>query len=127
MGVVECKSRQRAVVREVPEVVEHKQSANMLQWAIAHKIPGVREHKSGQQANAREVPGVVERNTAQQAAAREEPAVQERKSRQCAAARLNKTFEMAYKYVNGQYIYHQPCGLWNAPCVHGCGYIHLLS
>ncbi len=60
-------------------------------------------------------------------AAREEPAVQECKSRQCAAARLNKTFEMACKYVNGQYIFHQPCGLWNAPCVDGCGYIHLSS
>ncbi len=34
---------------------------------------------------------------------------------------------MARKYVNGQYIFHQPCGLWNAPCVHGCGYIHLSS
>jgi hypothetical protein len=34
---------------------------------------------------------------------------------------------MACKYVNGQYIFHQPCSLWNAPCVHGCGYIHLLS
>ena len=34
---------------------------------------------------------------------------------------------MACKYVNGQYIFHQPCGLWNAPCVHSCGYIHLLS
>jgi hypothetical protein len=32
---------------------------------------------------------------------------------------------MACKYVNGQYIFYQPCGLWNAPCVHGCGYIHL--
>jgi hypothetical protein len=31
------------------------------------------------------------------------------------------------QYVNGQYIFHQPCGLWNAPCVQGCGYIHLLS
>jgi hypothetical protein len=40
---------------------------------------------------------------------------------------LNKTFEMACKYVNGQYIFHQSCGLWNAPCVHGCGYIQLLS
>jgi hypothetical protein len=20
---------------------------------------------------------------------------------------------------------HQPCGLWNEPCVHSCGYIHL--
>ncbi len=70
---------------------------------------------------------MVKRKSAQQAAAREEPAVQEHKSRQRAAARLNKTFEMACKYVNGQYKFHQPCGLWNAPCVHGCGYIHLSS
>ncbi len=70
---------------------------------------------------------MVECESAQQAAAREGPAVKERKSRQRAAARLNKTFEMACKYVNGQYIFHQPCGLWNAPCVHGCGYIHLSS
>ncbi len=41
--------------------------------------------------------------------------------------RLYKTFEMACKYVSGQYIFHQPCGLWNAPYVHGCGYIHLSS
>jgi hypothetical protein len=34
---------------------------------------------------------------------------------------------MACKYVNGQYKFHQPCGLWNAPCVQGCGCIHLLS
>jgi hypothetical protein len=34
---------------------------------------------------------------------------------------------MACKYVNGQYIFHQPCGLWNAPFVHSCGYIHLSS
>ncbi len=29
---------------------------------------------------------------------------------------------MACKCVNGEYIFHQPCGLWNEPCVHGCGY-----
>jgi hypothetical protein len=34
---------------------------------------------------------------------------------------------MACKYINGQYIFHQLCGLWNATCDHGCGYIHLLS
>jgi hypothetical protein len=34
---------------------------------------------------------------------------------------------MACKYVNGEYIFHQPWGIWNAPCVHGCGYIHLSS
>ncbi len=70
---------------------------------------------------------MVERESAQQAAAREELAVWERESSQCAVARLNKTFKMACKYVNGEYICHQPCSLWNAPCVHGCGYIHLLS
>jgi hypothetical protein len=60
------------------------------------------ECKSAQRAAAREVPGVVERESAQGAVAREEPEVQECKSRQRAAARLNKTFEMACKYVNGQ-------------------------
>jgi hypothetical protein len=108
-------------------VVEHKQSANTVQRAIASKISGVQEHKSGQQAAAREVLGVVECESAQQAGAREEPAGREHESRQCAAARLNKTFEMACKYVNSQYIFHQPCDLWNAPCVHSCGYVHLLS
>ncbi len=70
---------------------------------------------------------MVECKSAQQAVAREEPVVRECESRQRAAAILNKTFEMACKFINGQYIFHQPCGLWNAPCVHGCGYIHLSS
>ncbi len=48
-------------------------------------------------------------------------------SRQQAAAQGKKTHEMAYKCVNGEYIFHQPCGLWNEPSVHGCGYIHLSS
>jgi hypothetical protein len=34
---------------------------------------------------------------------------------------------MACKYEDGKYIFHQPCGLWNAPCVHGCGYLYLSS
>jgi hypothetical protein len=70
---------------------------------------------------------VVECESAQQAAAREEPAVREGKSRQRTASRLNKTFKMACKYVNGQYMFHQPCSSWNAPCFQGCGYIHLSS
>ncbi len=85
------------------------------------------ERESEKQAVAREVPGVVERDSRQQAASREEPADQECDSRQHAAARLNKTFEMACMYVHGQYIFPQHCGLWNAPCVHRCGYIHLSS
>jgi hypothetical protein len=34
---------------------------------------------------------------------------------------------MACKYIDGDYIFHQPYGLWNAPCIHGCGYLHLSS
>jgi hypothetical protein len=34
---------------------------------------------------------------------------------------------MACKYVDGNFIFHQPCGLWNESCVHGCGYLHLSS
>jgi hypothetical protein len=104
-------------------------------WLLQHatkqarqRAAAVRREEEYDQQRARcKTPGVVERKSAQQAATREEPEVQERKSRQHAAARVNKTFEMACKYVNGQYIFHQPCGLWNAPCVHGCGYIHLSS
>jgi hypothetical protein len=33
--------------------------------------------------------------------------------------------QMACTFVNGEYLFHQPCGFWNEPCVHGCGYIHL--
>ncbi len=138
--VLELESAQRAAARVVLEMVEHESAQQVgtrevlgvvecksAQQAVAREVLGVVERESAQRAAAREVPGVVERKSAQQAAAREEPAVQERESRKHAAARLNKTFEMAYKYVNGQYIFHQPCGLWNAPCVHGHGYIHLLS
>ncbi len=53
--------------------------------------------------------------------------VQDHESRQQAAARSNRTLNMACKYIDKDYIFHQPCGLWNAPCVHGCGYLHLLS
>ncbi len=34
---------------------------------------------------------------------------------------------MACKYIDGDYIFHQPCGLWNAPCVHDLRYLHLSS
>ncbi len=105
-GVVECESAQQAGQRAAA---------------------GRREEENDQQRARRETPGVVEHESAQQAAAREEPTVREHKSRQHAMARLNKTFEMACKYVNGQYIFHQPGGLLNAPCVQGCVYIHLLS
>jgi hypothetical protein len=27
--------------------------------------------------------------------------------------------------ITGEYKFDQPCGIWNKPCAHGCGYIHL--
>ncbi len=70
---------------------------------------------------------MLEQESAQQALAREEQVVQDRKSRRQVAARSNRTLDMACKYIDGDYIFHQPYGLWNAPCVHGCWYLHLLS
>jgi len=51
--------------------------------------------------------------------------VRARESRQRAVARGKKTYVMACECENGDYLFHQPCGLWNEPGVHGCGYIHL--
>ncbi len=76
---------------------------------------------------AREEPGVQEHESAQRAAAREEPGVREHESAQRAVSRAKRTFDMACKYVDGKYIFHQTWGLWNAPCVHGCGYLGRLS
>ncbi len=134
--MAERQSGQQAAAREVPGLVERKsaqQAAAREKLAVKEwesrqgSAAGRREEENDQQHAGRKTPGVVEFKSAQQAAAREEPAFQEHKSRQHAAARLNKTFGMACKDVNGQYIFHQPCGLWNASCVHGFGYIHLPS
>ncbi len=104
-------------------MVEHESTQQARQRAAA----GRREEENGQQRTRCKTLGVVECKSAQQALVREETAVQERESSQCAVARLNKTFKMACKYVNGQYTFHQPCSLWNAPREHGCEYIHLLG
>ncbi len=82
-----------------------------------------RQDENNQQRSRRNAPGVVERESIQQAAAREEPGVRDWEIRQQAT----RTFDMACKYVDGKYIFHQPCGLWNVPCIHGCGYLHLSS
>ena len=86
-----------------------------------------RQNENNQRRSRRNAPGAVERESTQRVAAREEPGVREQESAQRAAARATRTFDMACKYVDGKYIFHQTCGLWNAPCVHGCGYLHLSS
>jgi hypothetical protein len=86
-----------------------------------------REEEKDQRRSRCLIPGVLERESAQRAVAREELGVREHESAQRAAARARRTLDMACKYVDGNYLFHQPCGLWNEPCVHGCGYLHLSS
>jgi hypothetical protein len=110
----------RAVAREEPGVREQRreqeQPANTRQRAVAREEPGVREQRREQEQPA---------DTVRRAVARLDPAVRARESRQWAVARGKKPYVMACKWENGKYLFHQPCGLWNEPCVHGCRYIHL--
>ncbi len=53
--------------------------------------------------------------------------MQENESTNRAVARAKRTYDMACMYKNGKFHFGQPCGSWSLPCVHGCGYIHLLS
>ena len=64
-------------------------------------------------------------DTVRRAVARLDPEVRARESRLRAVARGKIIHQMACEFINGEYLFHQPCGLWNEPCVHGCGYIHL--
>jgi len=106
---------------------EQEQPANNRQQAVAREEPGVREQEQSantqQRAVAREEPQPA--NTRQQAVARLDPEVRARESRLRAVARGKMIHQMACTFVNGEYLFHQHCGLWNEPCVHGCGYIHL--
>jgi hypothetical protein len=117
----EHETEQRAIAREVLGMREHETE----QRAIAREVPGVRKHETEQRAIAREVPGMREHETELRVVARLDPAVRAHESRQRAVARGKETNVMACKWVNGGYLFHQPCGLWNESCVHGCGYIHL--
>ncbi len=103
------------------------QDHESAQQVAAREDGAIREEESNQRWARRNVPEVLEHESAQQALAREEQAVQDHESRRQAATRSNRTLDMACKYIDGDYIFHQPCGSWNAPCVHGCGYLHLSS
>jgi hypothetical protein len=138
-------TQQRAAAREEPGVQEQwqeqEQPANTRQQAVAREEPGVQEQRreqeqpanTRQRAATREELGVREQrqeqeqpvDTVRQAVARLDPEVRALESRLRAVARGKMIHQMACTFVNGEYLFHQPCGLWNEPCVHGCGYIHL--
>jgi hypothetical protein len=58
--------------------------------------------------------------------AREQPGVCKNEALQGRAADSNRIYDMATKFniSTGNFIFHQPCGLWNVDYCHGCGYIH---
>ena len=58
---------------------------------------------------------------------RADPAIREIENMQRTVIRSNAVVQMACKYVNGEFIFNQPCGEWNVPCKHGCGYYHMTS
>ncbi len=110
----ECENHQQCARHEIvlPGVVLEHEPA---QWAVAREVLGVLGHESAQWNAGREVVlGLLEHKSAQWEVAREEPAVRECESRQCAASRLNKIFQMAWNYIDGQFLFNQICGLWNA-------------
>ena len=79
---------------------------------MQHANCGSLEEENDQRRARRVIPGVIDRESAQRAAAREEPGVREHESAQRAAARATRTFDMACKYVDGKYIFHQTCGYY---------------
>ncbi len=103
------------------------QDHESAQQSATREDGAIREEENDQRWARHNAPEVLEHESAQQASAREEQSVQDCESRQQAAARSNRTLDMACMYIDGDYIFHQPCGLWNAPCVHGCRYLHLSS
>jgi hypothetical protein len=108
--VREAENEQRRNRWSVLEYREQEQSVNMERRAAARKDEQVRERENEQQRNRWSVPGV-----------------RENESTNRAAARAKRTYDMACTYKNGEFWFGQPCGSWSIPCVHGCGYIHLLS
>ena len=133
----QTKALYQATRRANPVVRSLEQSSDTARKRIAREEPGVREQRREQEqpadtvrrAVAREEPGVREQeqpaDTVRRAVARQDPVVRACEARQGAVARGKKTYAMACTCENGKYLLHQLCGLWNEPCVHGCGYIHL--
>ncbi len=99
--------------------------------AATCKDEEVRESEKEQRRNRRSVPEYRERkqsvNTDRRAVAREAPGVRENEWINRAAAKAKRTYDMACMYKNGNFRFGQPCGSWSIPCVHSCGYVHLLS
>jgi hypothetical protein len=102
--------------RTNPEVRGNEQITNTERRGVARTNPEARQQEQIA-------------NTERRGVAWTQPDTREREARNARARRLKKTHEMAciYNRETGEFIFHQPCGQWNKPCSHGCGYMHLSS
>jgi len=103
------KQRERRLPEELLEIQMNDTAAR----AIARADPEVRQVEQ-------------QHNTAARAIARTDPEVRRREQQQTQEINHKKFFPLSLSHdeVTGQYKFDQPCGLWNKPCAHGCGYIH---
>jgi hypothetical protein len=93
-----------------------EQSANTISHSIARQDT---EYRAQEQSA----------NTASHLIARQDPEYRTQEKERLTVAPNSRHYDMACRYVldTGQYMFHQPCGYWNKPCKHGCGYMHLSS
>ena len=123
----QCQRRRRAnsAIREEENERKRRRGAN----------PAIREEENKRNREShrcRRVNSAIReeenvRNRESHRRRRANPAIREEENAQRAVARSNGVVDMACKYINGEYLFHQPCGIWNVPCRYGCGYIHLSS
>ncbi len=97
-----------------PEYRAREQVADTERHVVAHFDPEYREQENEQRRNRRSDPEYLVHENEQQ-----------RNRRTSTTYRM--TYDMARTYKDGEFSFGQPCGKWNVPCVHGCGYFHLSS
>jgi len=73
-------------------------------------------HESIQRATARLDPARSEEENAQLHTRQEQPGVLAHEARKCRMANANKDNIMETKFVNGEYLFYQPCGSWDQEC-----------
>ena len=103
-------------VRTNPEV---RQSERISNTERMRDVQTNQEVRQNEQTN----------NTERRRVARTQPDTREREAMNARSRRLKKTHEMACRYIpeTGEFTFHQPCGQWDKPCIHNCGYVHLSS
>ncbi len=110
----EAESKQQCNRRSDPEYRACKQVADMERHVVARLDPEYREQENEQQRNRRSDPEYLARENEQQCNRR-------------TSTTYRTTYDMACTYKDGEFSFGQPCGKWNVPCVHGCGYFHPLD